>query len=247
MNPSFFQTYSETKINFMSNRAISRRDKVVLLWDIDGTLLDTGGAGVAPFNLALEKYLGRKAPLNRAKIAGLTDYQIVESVLQENQTKMPNAFVESMILNAYTSGLKRALEANPVKVLGSIKLSLANLGKSDFFELGILTGNCKSGTKVKLESAGMNGLFAKTNIFNSSNKLRSREQILKKALSEIPHKVIVIGDTPADIHAARSLSTPILSISTGFFDSRELSALNPNNVLNEGWSYSDLLLKLNAL
>lgn len=130
-------------------------DKTLLLWDIDGTLLDTGGSGVEPFKIAAEKYLGGKVQFGRAKMAGKTDYQIVNYLRQDDRTKFTTACVEHKILKKYARGLRNSLKVNPVKVLGDVQVSLENLKSSSEFELGILTGNCKRGMEAKLQSAGL--------------------------------------------------------------------------------------------
>lgn len=231
----------------MTKVGFSSPDKTLLLWDIDGTLLDTGGSGVEPFKLAAEKYLGGKVQFDRAKMAGKTDYQIVDDLCQENRAKFPTAWVQHMILSKYAQGLRNSLKVNPVKVLGDVQVSLENLKSSSVFELGILTGNCRRGMKAKLQSAGFLDLFLEGNIFYATRVLRSREQILRNALSQVRQKVVLSGDTPSDVRAARELSVPILSIATGLFEYDELDTLNPNCSLNLGWSHSELILKLNTM
>jgi phosphoglycolate phosphatase len=231
----------------MTKTEYSGKSRTLLLWDIDGTLLDTGGSGVEPFKRAAEKYLGGKVQFDRTNMAGKTDYQIVDSLSQNFQLKFPIAFLEYMILREYTSGLRSALEVNPVKILGGIRNALENLMSGPVFDLGILTGNCERGMKVKLQSAGLLNFFPREKVFYATRGLRSREQILKNALSRVRQKVIVIGDPPRDVSAAKALSTPILSIATGPYKYDELFELNPNYSLNEGWSFDELVLKLNSI
>jgi len=228
-------------------RDFSKVKRTLLLWDIDGTLLDTGGSGVEPFKRAAERYLRENLQFDRSKMAGKTDYQIVEQLSQTSQTKSSNEFLEYMILREYTSRLGDALESNPVRIFAGILEALENLASSSVFDLGILTGNCKKGMRIKLKSAGLLGFFPDEKVFYSTRVLRSREKILSNALSRIHQKVIVIGDTPSDVHAARELSIPVLSIASGLFDYQELTELNPNFVLNEGWSFNELILKLDAI
>lgn len=231
----------------MTETDISNRDKVLLLWDIDGTLLDTGGIGVKPFTDAATKYLRREVAFNRTEMAGKTDFQIIDILSKQTQTNTLHKIVEYMILKEYTSGLVNNLKINPVKLLGDTKFALSNLARSDFFELGILTGNCKMGMRAKLKSAGILDFFPPANIFCASRKLRSREEILSSALIQVKKKVIIIGDTPNDIHAARSCRRPIVSLATGAFSYEKLCSINPNNVLDVGWTYDELLMKLSKL
>jgi len=231
----------------MFQASLSKRSNVLLLWDIDGTLLDTSGAGVLPFKSAIEKYLKVEVIFDREKLAGKTDYQIIEILSRDLHPKKINAMIEHRILKNYSSGLNRELTNNPVRTLGDTRVALANLSASSSFELGILTGNCKSGMMAKLTSAGFLDFFPKKNVFFSSPFLRSREQILRNALSCVAKKVILIGDTPDDIYAARSLSTPVLSLATGLFDFDELSLINQGNVLHGRWTYDELISKLDGL
>ena len=231
----------------MTGAYISSRDKVLLLWDIDGTLLDTGGSGVKPFTDAATKYLRREVNFNRTEMAGKTDYQIIDTLSEESQKNILSTIVEYLILKDYTSGLVDSLKTNPAKVLGDSEVALSNLTKSDFFELGILTGNCKIGMQAKLRSAGILDFFPTANIFCASRKLRGREEVLGAALSRVQKKIILIGDTPNDIYAARSCSSPIVSVATGLFSYEKLCSINPDNVLDVGWTYNELLMKLSEL
>ena len=186
--------------------------KTLLLWDIDGTLLDTAGAGVIPFRLAIEKHLGSKVDFDRQKMAGKTDYQIIESLCRESQLKHPSLIAEHRILRDYTAGLRRNLNLTPVKVLGDSCNTLRNFNTNGSYELGILTGNCKEGMRIKLESAKFTKFFPK-NIFYASRLLRSREDILRMAQVRLNRRMILIGDTPSDILAAKNLLIPIISLS----------------------------------
>jgi phosphoglycolate phosphatase-like HAD superfamily hydrolase len=231
----------------MTSAGFSSSNRTLLLWDIDGTLLDTGGSGVEPFKRAVEKYLGGMVKFDRANMAGKTDYQIVDDLRKKTTTKFPTAFIEHMILREYAFGLRNTLKVNPVEILGDARAALENLSSSSVFELGILTGNCRRGMEAKLESAGLSDLFLETKLFYATRVLRTREQILRNALSRVMQRVVLIGDTPSDVRAAIQLSTPILSIATGFFKYAELSELNPNRCLDKGWSCNELILKLNAI
>ncbi len=231
----------------MSANLRSSLSKTVILWDIDGTLLDTGGAGVVPFKSALEKHLKVKIEFDRSKLAGKTDYQIIDFFTQGTQSKKLSPLREYWLLRQYVLGLRKNLNAKTISVLGDSLLALNRISTTHKWKLGILTGNCSKGAKAKLGSAKLLNFFDQELIYCASRKLRSREAILRNAISRLKGNIVLIGDTPSDIVAAKSLSVPIISLASGAFDFCDLHSLNSGFVLDADWNYSQLKSKLEEL
>jgi phosphoglycolate phosphatase-like HAD superfamily hydrolase len=176
-----------------------------LLWDIDGTLLTTNGAGVAPFKRAIEAKKGTDIHFSREDYAGLTDHQIANLHLKhlslsENYSEVLNGVVE-----AYVGGLEQVLVTNPAQPFPGIIPVLSQLSQDDKFQLAVVTGNCVRGAFAKLKSAKLFHFFKEENIFCSTG-LHSRSEIVFRAIVNLKLSVgnaVVVGDTLRDVEGAR--------------------------------------------
>jgi phosphoglycolate phosphatase-like HAD superfamily hydrolase len=214
--------------------------KIFILWDIDGTLLDTRGAGVEPLTQAISSALGRDVSFDRTKMAGKSDYEIIDFLTQITSNQLLQEEVVEKVLTSYTSGLSSNLLKNPAIPLGDIRNALQKLQNEAIYELGILSGNCEIGGEVKLRNVNLDIFFDKNNRFFADFIKKTRIEILRSALSQ-GQRALLIGDTPNDINTANAFGIPIVSVSTGSFDFNSLQALNPGRVLQQTWTYDELI------
>jgi phosphoglycolate phosphatase-like HAD superfamily hydrolase len=204
--------------------------KVFLLWDIDGTLLDTRGAGVKPLSNAIEFVINRKVGFDRHLLAGKTDYEIIDYLTKDLiSLSLSNKMVDE-ILALYIQGLESNLLKAPVRVLGTVKFVLSEMAQEPHIRMGILSGNCMHGGRIKLKSGQILDYFDPQYSFFASKDNKSRVSLVESAVAKC-ETVIIVGDSPNDIQAAKYHNQPIISIASGLFTFEELDQLNPGNVL----------------
>lgn len=215
--------------------------KVKLFWDIDGTLLRTNGAAAVPFAKAVSEFAGVDVFIDRKKLSGYTDYEIVISLLESvgAATDIKNI---TKILDNYTTQLPMALNDCMVERIGYIKEILEILLDNSNIELAIGTGNCLQGARTKLNHVSLLAYFDDRNLFCASEDHWSRDLIIKNAKKSLMHDQvgIVIGDSPKDILSARASGLKNISVPTGGHSSSELSVYDPDLILNLDWSIDDL-------
>ncbi|MFK7851941.1 MAG: HAD family hydrolase [Akkermansiaceae bacterium] len=214
-------------IDQLRSALLSGDDPWLLLFDIDGTLVDTGGKGMSALNkTAVEIFGGNGPPLD---LAGSTDLGILENLYvhfgvaaTEEQT---HRFFE-----AYHRHLDESLESNPSegRVLEGVIELLEGLALHDHAELALLTGNTSLGAEIKLRHYGLSKHFT----FGAYGSDRAdRNQLgfiaLERAFAMTGRKydaehTLIIGDTPKDIACAHAIGARCLAVATGRFSSDEL-------------------------
>jgi phosphoglycolate phosphatase len=183
-----------------------------ILWDLDGTLLTTRGAGAIPFASAIETVLGRKIYFDISGNAGLTDHQIAERYLLESAKIGEMKELIDSIVHLYSSKLRETFSRNKVKPLPGIEELLSTLKSIGNFQLAVVTGNCEIGAFEKLESSNLDKFFEIPNIFYSLG-LGPRSEIVLRALRHLEisnNDAILVGDTIHDLKAAQYCSVPFV-------------------------------------
>ncbi|MBA2504925.1 MAG: haloacid dehalogenase-like hydrolase, partial [Thermoleophilaceae bacterium] len=134
--------------------------RVVLFWDIDGTLLLTGRAGIPALEGAAREIAGREVDLTGMRTAGLTDGGIVSMVLEDLGVEPTPARVETM-LRSYEDKLPRHMkEADTGQVMPNVRAILDSLAERDDVLNLLLTGNTEAGAAVKLAHFGLDSYFS---------------------------------------------------------------------------------------
>lgn len=214
----------------------------VLLFDIDGTLVDTDGAGRAAIRTALEVTYGETGPIDTFDFHGKTDPGIVRGLLRaagwENQQ-----IDERMrdLWPLYVRELERELSARDgrVRPYPGVPDLLVRLGEDPRFELALVTGNVAQGAWRKLGAAGMAEHF-RYGAFGSDSEYREdlpplalerASRHLERRVS--PEEAWVIGDTPEDIRCARSAGIPVLTVATGRPGPETLRRHEPDHVFRD--------------
>ncbi|HYF36798.1 MAG TPA: HAD hydrolase-like protein, partial [Prosthecobacter sp.] len=207
----------------------------LLLFDIDGTLLDTGGAGGAALFDAVEELFGvtrdTLAPLN---LAGATDKGVTRELFAQFQAVLSDDLVSSY-LQAYLRHLQRRLHCETFagRLLPGVVELLNALAGASGVHLGLLTGNVRQGAQLKLARFGIDHHF-KDGAFGDDAE--DRNHLGAVALQRMAAAtgrtfdqaaVIVIGDTPKDIACARAIGARCLAVGTGTFSAAELTRHEP--------------------
>jgi phosphoglycolate phosphatase len=216
----------------------------ICLFDIDGTLIASGGAGKAALEAALAEMFGVSHNLEKLQLSGRTDYAIIADLLRlhvlDDTPKNRECF-----LNAYLRHLPRYLHAG--RVLPGISELLAHLDERSDVALGLLTGNVRAGAKVKL---GFFGLYDYFTFGGYGDHHLDRDDVAREAWTEVqrrfngsvsPENIWVIGDTPLDIRCARSIGARAVAVATGWHSLAELAEHQPDLLLPD-LSNPDLLL-----
>ncbi len=194
----------------------------LLLFDIDCTLIDTGGAGMAALREAACEVFGAEGP--ELDLAGSTDSGIVAGMLDHFGSDVSH----EEFYQVYLRKLSPNLRLFSGSILPGVDTLLSDLARSEF-TLGLLTGNIAAGAKAKMIHYGLDAYFdvgAYGDDHHDRNKLgpialeRAR-RYYKKEFS--PENTIVIGDTPKDIACGKALGAVTLAVATGGFGVQDLT------------------------
>lgn len=182
-----------------------------LIWDIDGTILDTGGAGVLPMCQAINKVLDLNVTFDRREMSGLTDHQIIRKLVTLNSDFDINLTTADEILRDYSNELRTKLAISPAQVLGEVSQFLLHTNSNFKYKHFIASGNCQSGGETKLKNVGLIEYFEPSRRFFSTNFM-SRKELISRALASIEGKSLVIGDTIHDAIAAFENNIPVIIV-----------------------------------
>jgi phosphoglycolate phosphatase-like HAD superfamily hydrolase len=209
----------------------------LVLFDIDGTILKTGGAGRDAMEAALTTVFGTTGdPAYRYD--GKTDMQIVRELMRG--AGFSDAEIDARmgdVMRRYVEGLRERL-AEPGRNIGMYPGVAALIDEIDAREdtvLGLLTGNVAPGARLKLEAVGLDFDRFRVNAFGSDHEVRgelpriAHERMRETFGVELEGRdVVVIGDTPADIACGRSLGARAIAVATGRFSLDELREHQPH-------------------
>jgi len=205
----------------------------LLLFDIDGTLITSGGAGENALKIGFQREFGFEEDLSSVSIAGRTDSGIARQVLQKHGLEASEANIERFF-SSYLAELEVQLPQRPGRVLPGIVQLLETLRERTHFSLGLLTGNLQRGAQLKLQHYGLDGIFP----FGAfADDHHDRNSLGPVALSRAasfhgtsfsPEQVWVIGDTEHDIGCARAFGAKAMGVATGNFSVEFLTQHHPD-------------------
>lgn len=218
----------------------------LLLFDIDGTLIDSGEAGTRSLNLAFQEVFSVPDAFRGISMAGKTDIQIMKEALRRHGLDSENGNIE-IICKSYIRHLKREIE-NPRRHLKPfIRETLASLIEKEDFTIGLLTGNIKEGARIKLSPFGIHHYFS-VGAYGDDDEDRNRllpvavERFIGVYKKEIDYKdCIVIGDTPRDVECAKVHGAIAIAVATGPYPYETLVDSGADMVLRD---MSGLILNL---
>jgi phosphoglycolate phosphatase len=207
------------------------RRPTVLLFDIDGTLIDSGGAGRRAMVHAFTKVHGRPDATTGFSFAGMTDKAILRRGLEAASVAVTAEAMEE-ILAAYLFRLEIELELSAAyRVLPGVEGLVPWLDEHDDIAVGLGTGNVKDGAFAKLRRGGIDHHFE---FGGFGCDAEDRTELLRAGavrgaeLLEAPLeacRVVVIGDTPKDVAAAIGIGAACLGVGTGGSTPADLVAL----------------------
>jgi phosphoglycolate phosphatase len=204
----------------------------LLLFDIDQTLVNTGGAGLRALDRACFKLFALEKAMDGISPHGKTDPAIAREILRVRLGLAADSVVPALIsstLEAYTGFLEEEVQTSPAyRVLPGIAAMLDEMLPRRDVMLGLATGNIEPGARIKLERGNLNRYFTFGGFGSDSEDRaelvrRGAEKAADKNGARIaPSNVFVIGDTPLDIEAGRSAGFNTVGVATGSYSVHQL-------------------------
>ncbi len=205
----------------------------VVLFDIDGTLLTCGGAGRAAMERAFVDVIGRSDTLE-FPFGGMTDRAIARAGIALGGGTPTDDAIESVLV-AYLAHLEDEItRAERYRVLDGVLDVLDLLASHAHVAIGLGTGNVEVGARIKLARGGLSSRFA---FGGFGCDAEDRAELLARGAARgaarfgadvESARVVVIGDTPRDISAARAIGAEVIAVATGGFSIDDLALHAPD-------------------
>jgi phosphoglycolate phosphatase len=209
----------------------------ILLFDIDGTLVATGGAGAVAWRLAFEELHGIPADIGQFTDAGMTDPDVGAKTFEAVLQREPTAHELAMLLQRRLEHLPETVaQSEGYRVLPGVPERLRQLSRAGHL-LGLITGNGDGAAYVKLSRGDLMrwftfGAYASAGVDRPGIVRRAVERAEALLGSDVPNdEIFVIGDTPLDIDAAHAVGCSAIAVATGHYDAAALRAAGGDHVL----------------
>jgi phosphoglycolate phosphatase len=207
----------------------------LILFDIDGTLLTTDGAGRAALRAAGADVFAIEEDLEGVAVSGNTDVAIVHEIL--NKHGIPDSEINvNRYLGAYLAHLKQRLVQQPGDILPGVA-TLLDACVQDGCIVGLLTGNLRRGAQLKL---GAHRLWDRFRIGAFADDSRDRNMLgpIAKQRAEAKfqapfNELFVIGDTPRDIACGKLANAIVVAVATGRYCKESLAAHQPDYLFDD--------------
>ena len=209
----------------------------ILLFDIDGTLVSTGGAGAAAWKRAFQDLHGIPADIGEFTEAGMTDPDVGTKTFEAVLHRPPTRHELAQLLQRRLEYMPEAVaESTRYRVLPGVRERLRQLSH-DGHLLGLITGNIDGAAHIKLQRGDLNRWFT-FGAYAAAGM--DRAAIVREAVArgeaivgrELPNsEIYVIGDTPRDIDAAHAVGCTAIGVATGNHDQAALREAGADHVL----------------
>ncbi len=204
---------------------------MLVLFDIDGTMLSSEGVGVRSIEETCKKMFGKPCSLDGIPIGGRLDPLIWNDVCQkhdiENSESLHNTFRVQ-----YTGVLKKNLAEIKVKILPGVQRLVGTLAAMPKVTLGLVTGNYEETGRMKIEAAGFDSTLFTANAWGTDGLLRKELPPYAIQQTEDNH-VILLGDTVHDVTSGQSAGCKVIAVCTGSHDRATLVASEPDLLLED--------------
>lgn len=209
----------------------------LILWDIDGTLIQGGGVAAAAMRRAMERVYGNATTQERLSYAGKTDQQILFETFPERTTETVSAALDTFTA-AYLAELneQQAAFRERAAILPGVVAALERLQAHGGVIQSLLTGNLLPIARFKLDALGLSQFFDfDSGAFGSDHHARTELVPIAAARAATRYGraftaggVVVIGDTPNDIACGRVAAARTIAVATGPFGVDELLSHHPD-------------------
>jgi phosphoglycolate phosphatase-like HAD superfamily hydrolase len=212
----------------------------LLLFDVDLTLINSGGSGRRSMTIAFEQLFGTKNGFHKVDFAGRTDVLIFKDALA-NLGRNWSADLEEKFRRTYLANLPVEIEklSEDQHIEPGVTELLDILVTREDMTLGLLTGNWQAGAKIKLEHFGLFEKFTLGAFADDSGLRADLPAIAARRFEEkfetriLPSRVYVIGDTPRDVKCARPFGAKTVAVATGLFSREQLQAAGPDYLFED--------------
>jgi phosphoglycolate phosphatase-like HAD superfamily hydrolase len=209
---------------------------VAVLFDVDETLVHTGGAGARSWNAAFEKIYGIPADIGQHTSAGETDPQVVRATFTGVMGRDPDDEELDHLYVQYLLHLADdILVSEHYRMLPGVEETLVALGEAGVL-LGLVSGAMEGAARTKLIPADLNRFFI-FGTYGSDSPDRAEltgigiEKAARLHVGLVPSQVFVVGDTPRDLDAAKSAGAVSVGVASGKYSVDELVAAGGDHVL----------------
>jgi phosphoglycolate phosphatase len=210
----------------------------LVLFDVDGTLISTRGAGMRAFYRALKDHFDVLVDNNAIRPDGKTDPLILKELLSycnlaERWCEKTRDALFSTYLSCLEEEMAQASSRGLIRVLPGVLDFLKNLGRQSDFAVGLVTGNLEKGAFTKLSHAGLDGFFRFGGYGSDSE---NRTELTRMAIQRgtrlvAPEPVensFVIGDTPLDVLHGRSAGAYVIAVASARYGMDDLASSEPD-------------------
>jgi phosphoglycolate phosphatase len=222
------------------------------LFDIDNTLLNSGGAGAKAMTLAFEEIFGVPDAFAGIEYTGRSDIAIFRDAALAHGLDVNGPFPELLarFREAYFRALPQTLRQTTGRVMPGMPEVLAALESTPGAHMGLATGNFSPSARLKLEYYGLERFFQTGGFGEDSDK---RAEIVARAIERLealalpekgPHSTFVIGDTPLDVAAALANGVMPVGVATGTFSVDALKEAGAGLVFPDFSRWQDVVATL---
>jgi phosphoglycolate phosphatase len=212
--------------------------KRLLLFDIDGTLVNTGGAGVESLKAIVRHRFRTEDDLRDIEIAGKTDRAILRDILRKYQVDPTEENIMTFA-REYIDGLPLSLSRTRGRVLPGILQLLERLKPQPHIVLALLTGNLQQGARLKLQHYGLWDFF-EFGAFADDHHDRNELGAFARKRAQLKHghdfdaaDIDVIGDTNHDIACGKTFGARTIAVATGSWSLERLQRCGPDFLFDD--------------
>lgn len=211
--------------------------KTLILFDIDGTLLLTGGSGRYAFNQVFEELYGEKNIFDKISPHGRTDTSLIKEMFLTRLERLPSANEIETVRDLYFKHMNTWLKKlDGFHLMPFASETVERLSKRDDIELGLATGNYKTSAFQKLKRGGLDHYFEFGGFgCDSEDRTELTRKGIERGLERLNHapkEIWVIGDTAADIQAGQGAGAKVIAVATSNTSREDLQNAGANIALN---------------
>jgi phosphoglycolate phosphatase len=203
-------------------------ERIAILFDIDGTLIITGGAGAASWRLAFDELYGIPADIGKFTDTGMTDPEVGRKTFEAVLDRPPERQEFTRLLERRMFYLRQTVaESEGYRILAGVQELLPKLIE-DGYLLGLVTGNLEAAAHIKLHRAQLNRFFSYGGYGSDSTdrgeltKVGLRRGALVYGEPLTPDQAIVVGDTPHDVQGAHAAGMQCVGVGSHHFNVDQL-------------------------
>jgi phosphoglycolate phosphatase len=215
--------------------------RVLVLWDVDHTLVDAGGVGARAFVAAFRDLFGREATASLPSMAGRTDRAITVDLLRLNGVPDPEPHLED-----FRAAAERALAEldgalrSQGRALPGAASALAAVDRTGAVQT-LLTGNIRAFAEAKMRAYGLGThLDLDIGAYGWAHAVRAELVGMARAAAGQRHgrefagrSTVLVGDTPRDVEAALATDAAVLGVATGAYSTADLRDAGAHAVLDD--------------